>query len=980
MRLTVLLLLIAGVAAECPNACSGHGTCGEKDTCSCYQNYQGNDCSERTCYFGIAHVDTPKGDLNADGYISGPLTTVITGSEVYPWGTTEQYPNADANEGHFYMECSNKGICDRKSGECECFDGYEGTACARASCPNDCSGHGTCETIKELAEFGTYDTNAHDVSAAAPASGSSNSRFSSAIEESYAYDLWDQDKTMGCKCDPVYYGADCSLRKCKYGVDPLFYDTSDGVIYQTTVVHLGSKGTNRGEISGSFRIVFHDVFGESYTTKQIPLPSDPSTLSPEAVQLALEALPNGVISATTPIRADITATPPPAVTVARQHNSGAITTSGTIGAGDSFTVATYTAAATAGTCTSTPSNTVPGYHSVSSVSLDTCKAECTKVGSTCFSIDYAVVDGSGVAQCRVYVTSQSSLSDFSFTAGTGTDCDGTPATGGANDYYFTYKKTTEYGAGLGVAGNGYGDAYGPEFTITFSTNPGVLKTIELDVQEVDQPGNKAATGNTDYWVANSRQGQFESRYTTNLGRVNTLKYGSKKLYTNSDQSAKGPDGTTTVGQMLKIGGQELRVTAANAYSLTLSEEFLGSDILPILTDTTVVATTLATDTYTLSSAPSSLDSTGIIGNALATGAKLYINGCPSFSADSDATDTSLAVATGHDCLPFSGRTDAVYRRSDNPINQNAYLTTSDTAVQTAQALLLTRGSPTVYAIGSAADVATGFDISSGVVTTTTGGTLAVSDRFFINAWGPFSCTDATNANAPVATDVNTVIQATTATVDWQVNKETAVSGVAAGNILALNGRRYKVKEVTGSAITLTENVAGGGLLKLCDSCVTAVAAAGTSITVAAKADGTQVQLLAGDRVVVGRFVHEDMMLTVSTDYATGGTITTRAGAGRGVNTGAVSSDLASVTLPLYKLVNGNTQGYSVGSVITEDDDTTTAISSGATGLSMAQIDTTTFQYVSQCSNRGTCDSSTGLCKCFKGYSRDNCDTQNMLQI
>jgi len=180
-------------------------------------------------------------------------------------------------------------------------------------------------------------------------------------------------------------------------------------------------------------------------------------------------------------------------------------------------------------------------------------------------------------------------------------------------------------------------------------------------------------------------------------------------------------------------------------------------------------------------------------------------------------------------------------------------------------------------------VATGFDISTGVVTTTTGGTLAVSDRFFINAWGPFSCTDATNANAPVATDVNSVIQATTATVDWQVNKETAVTGVAAGNILALNGRRYKVKEVTGSAITLTENVAGGGLLKLCDSCVTAVAAAGTSITVAAKADGTQVQLLAGDRVVVGRFVHEDMMLTVSIDYATGGTITTRAGAGRGVN-------------------------------------------------------------------------------------------------
>merc|ERR1712118_655403 len=39
---------------------------------------------------------------------------------------------------------------------------------------------------------------------------------------------------------------------------------------------------------------------------------------------------------------------------------------------------------------------------------------------------------------------------------------------------------------------------------------------------------------------------------------------------------------------------------------------------------------------------------------------------------------------------------------------------------------------------------------------------------------------------------------------------------------------------------------------------------------------------------------------------------------------------------------------------------------------------TTYQYVSQCSNRGACDSSTGVCKCFNGYSNDNCDTQNML--
>merc|ERR1719162_2794633 len=343
--------------------------------CSCYQNYQGNDCSERTCYFGIAHVDTPKGALHVEVALSGPLTTVITGSEVYPWGTTEQFPNANANEGHFYMECSNKGICDRKTGTCDCFDGYEGTACVRASCPNDCSGHGTCESIKEIAEQKSYNTNAHDVPTTTPIGSTNHHNFDLAIEESYAYDLWDQDKTLGCKCDPVYYGADCSLRKCKYGVDPLFYDNSDGVIYQTTVVHLGSKSNLQGVITGTFRIVFYDVFGEKYVTKKI---SALAALKANTVKDAFEALPNGVIAHSS---TDITAPPPAAVTVAVQANTGETTTTGCIGAG---------------------------------------KAAQTS--------------------------------------------------GGLNQ-----------GAGLGVTGTA-GAAYGPEFTVTFSTNPGILKSIELDTR------------------------------------------------------------------------------------------------------------------------------------------------------------------------------------------------------------------------------------------------------------------------------------------------------------------------------------------------------------------------------------------------------------------------------------------------------------------------------------------------------------------
>ena len=94
------------------------------------------------------------------------------------------YPVVGKNDAHGLVECSAQGLCDRKTGQCHCFDNYDGTACERTVCPNECSGHGVCKSQEEMAH----------------AAGTS-------------YTLpWDAKKLFGCVCDLGYRGPDCSLR------------------------------------------------------------------------------------------------------------------------------------------------------------------------------------------------------------------------------------------------------------------------------------------------------------------------------------------------------------------------------------------------------------------------------------------------------------------------------------------------------------------------------------------------------------------------------------------------------------------------------------------------------------------------------------------------------------------------------------------------------------------------------------------------
>merc|ERR1712127_365130 len=463
------------------------------------------------------------------------------------------------------------------------------------------------------------------------------------------------------------------------------------------------------------------------------------------------------------------------------------------------------------------------------------------------------------------------------------------------------------------------------------------------------------TGVTDYWVANMRQGAFNSRYSSNLGRINTLIYGSKYLYTNEDLS-----GSVSGNSLVKVGGQEFIVddyqhtvtvdTAIVSYApystaetagdvvadpsksfrLTLSEPFLGTSIIPVLADTGAVATAINTGGFNDNTGAATRGSTATADGAtdahsfpdtsetefvdaatstdyvqlvtatvttantdsLVSGNDLFVQGCPITSMQNQAkmvpAQAYLEIFHSECQIDFTnGGNNPVYRRSDDPANQNLYAASTDTAAWAAQSYCFMRGSTMVYPCSyrGITDVITGSSTGpGGAVTKDTvvagiDGTTAIATHpfVFLDNLGPYKVT---------ASDATAVAVVATAQADftqhWTAATYTGLSGtiygviddgddVAAGSVMLINGRRYKVAAaqdttaLTHGGIALSETFAGSG----------------STITVDNNL-GFGFDLTAGDQIMVGENTHFDGLMSVGAAFnggEVGGTITASSGAG-----------------------------------------------------------------------------------------------------
>uniref|UniRef100_A0A8K9XHX4 Teneurin-4 n=1 Tax=Oncorhynchus mykiss TaxID=8022 RepID=A0A8K9XHX4_ONCMY len=196
---------------DCPSDCHGNGDC-VAGTCHCFLGFRGPDCGRASCpvlcsgngqYLKgrcMCHSGWKGGECDVptnqciDVTCSGHGTCIVGTCICNPAYKGENCEEVDCLD----PTCSGRGVCVR--GECHCFVGWGGSGCesTRASCMDQCSGHGAF-----LTDTGTC-------------SCDPNWTGQDCSTEICAADCGGHGICMSgtCRCDDGWMGAGCDQRAC----------------------------------------------------------------------------------------------------------------------------------------------------------------------------------------------------------------------------------------------------------------------------------------------------------------------------------------------------------------------------------------------------------------------------------------------------------------------------------------------------------------------------------------------------------------------------------------------------------------------------------------------------------------------------------------------------------------------------------------------------------------------------------------------